>query len=132
MSHQLENEIDLPKEITEVFDLEWEKKQQVQLEEDKKIIQHSLRRPHQSFPTICFNLPNRTRRCNPLQFIRKDTSMPQQHQTVFEFALLWQPQIVYTYLKLIESFNNAKIKESACGAINSLAECSWKVHTYYS
>ena len=43
-------------------------------------------------------------------------------------ALLWQPEIVYPYLALLEKFTSTpELMEAAAGAIQNMTACSWKV-----
>ena len=43
-------------------------------------------------------------------------------------ALLWQPEVMYLYLAVIEHYSVAvETVEAAAGAIQNLTACNWKV-----
>ena len=43
-------------------------------------------------------------------------------------ALLWQPEIIFPYLALLEKYTSTPdLMEAAVGAIQNLTACSWKV-----
>ena len=58
-----------------------------------------------------------------------DTSLlPKRSQAVRGAALLWQPEIIFPYLALLEKYTSTPdLMEAAVGAIQNLTACSWKV-----
>ena len=61
------------------------------------------------------------------------SALPKRNKPVYGMALLWQPDVVYPYLALIEHYNGcAETMEAAAGAIQNLTACNWKVHNHRS
>lgn len=42
-------------------------------------------------------------------------------------ALLWQPEVVKMYLKVLQESSNPETLEAAAGAVQNLAACYWQV-----
>ena len=56
------------------------------------------------------------------------SALPKRHGPVYGMALLWQPDVVYLYLALIEHYSVAvETVEAAAGAIQNITACNWKV-----
>ena len=59
-------------------------------------------------------------------------ALPKRQKPVYGMALLWQPEVVYPYLALIEHYGScADTLEAAAGTIQNLTACSWKASTYF-
>jgi len=46
-------------------------------------------------------------------------------------ALLWQPEVVRDYLRLLDQSSNPDTLEGCAGAVQNLAACYWQVGTFY-
>ena len=47
---------------------------------------------------------------------------------MYGVALLWQPEMVYVYLAVIEQYTScSEAVEAAAGAVQNLTACNWKV-----
>ena len=59
--------------------------------------------------------------------------LPKRTQPPRGTALLWQPEIVFPYLALLEKYTSTPdLMEAAAGALQNLTACSWKVsYTIY-
>lgn len=54
--------------------------------------------------------------------------LPKRTQPPRGTALLWQPEIVFPYLALLEKYTSTPdLMEAAAGALQNLTACSWKV-----
>lgn len=54
--------------------------------------------------------------------------MPKRRKPVYGKCLLWQPEVAFVYLAVVEQFPDAtETLESAAGAIQNLTACHWKV-----
>ena len=58
-----------------------------------------------------------------------DKSMiPKRIHAVTGVSLLWQPEVMFPYLALLEKFTSTpELMEAAAGAIQNLTACAWKV-----
>lgn len=50
----------------------------------------------------------------------------QRHEPIKGYELLWQPDVVQSYLTLLQSCSNPETLEAAAGAIQNLAACYWQ------
>lgn len=50
----------------------------------------------------------------------------QRNEPVKGYELLWQPEVVQSYLALLQSCSNPETLEAAAGAIQNLAACYWQ------
>ena len=56
------------------------------------------------------------------------SSLPKRKKPVYGVALLWQPEVMYVYLAVVEHYSgNVETVEAAAGAIQNLTSCGWKV-----
>ena len=47
--------------------------------------------------------------------------------------MLWQPEVVYVYLAVIEQYTSCpEAMEAAAGAVQNLTACNWKVTNKYT
>ena len=54
-------------------------------------------------------------------------ALPKCSKSVYGMALLWQPEVVYPYLALIEQYSGcAETMEAATVAIQNVTACNWK------
>jgi len=54
--------------------------------------------------------------------------MPKRRKPVYGKCLLWQPEVAFVYLAVIEQYpDSIETLESAAGAIQNLTACRWKV-----
>ena len=59
------------------------------------------------------------------------SSVPKRCRPVFGVALLWQPEIVFVYLAVMEQYAGCpEAIEAAAGAVQNLTACNWKVRIY--
>ncbi len=56
------------------------------------------------------------------------STIPRRIHAVTGVSLLWQPEVVFPYLALLEKFTSTpELMEAAAGAIQNLTACAWKV-----
>lgn len=137
LSYQLENEIDPQEGADDVLDRDWEKEQRREMEE--------LERSSRKAPGCLAFLTGARGHEEPLSlshiaarpqyhvnFADPDlAALPRRQKPVYGMALLWQPEVVYPYLALIEHYGScADTLEAAAGAIQNLTACSWKWAVY--
>ena len=60
---------------------------------------------------------------------RADASvMPKRHKPVYGKCLLWQPEVAFVYLAVVEQYpDSIETLVAATGAIRNLTSCQWKV-----
>lgn len=65
----------------------------------------------------------------PLFLWSDPSSVPKRCKPVYGVALLWQPEVVYVYMAVIEQYSScSEAVEAAAGAIQNLTACNWKVY----
>lgn len=64
------------------------------------------------------------------QPVQKETSMTRttspRTEPVKGMELLWQPEVVQSYLSLLHNCSNPETLEAAAGALQNLAACYWQ------
>ena len=59
------------------------------------------------------------------------SSVPKRCRPVYGVSLLWQPEVIYVYLAVIEQYSScSEAVEAAAGAIQNLTACNWKVRKF--
>lgn len=53
-------------------------------------------------------------------------SSSQRQEPIKGYELLWQPEVIQSYLALLQSCSNPETLEAAAGAIQNLAACYWQ------
>lgn len=64
--------------------------------------------------------------CECLMFVFSASPHPRS-EPVKGMELLWQPEVVQSYLSLLADCSNPETLEAAAGAIQNLAACYWQV-----
>ncbi|XP_069693352.1 splicing regulator ARVCF isoform X6 [Periplaneta americana] len=77
----------------------------------------------------CFGASKKKKETQPVQ--QKETastsrSTTQRTEPVKGMELLWQPEVVQSYLSLLQSCSNPETLEAAAGALQNLAACYWQ------
>ncbi|XP_046986637.1 catenin delta-2 isoform X3 [Schistocerca americana] len=77
----------------------------------------------------CFGASKKKKDAQPIQ--QKETaassrSTNQRLEPVKGMELLWQPEVVQSYLSLLQSCSNPETLEAAAGALQNLAACYWQ------
>ena len=64
----------------------------------------------------------------PPHLCADESAMPKRRKPVYGKFLLWQPEVAFVYLAVIEQFPDCvDAVEAATGAIQNLTACDWKV-----
>ena len=54
--------------------------------------------------------------------------IPRRVHAVTGVSILWQPEVVFPYLALLEKFTSTpELIEAAAGVLQNLTACAWKV-----
>lgn len=135
LSYQLEDEVDPQDGADDALDKEWERQLQQEIEDEKENVEEPKRR---NFLLLCTrshtadlrrNVP---RLSSPQNLISPDSSLlPVRVHPISGVALLWQPEIVFPYLALLEKYTSTpELMEATAGALQNLTACAWKWSVY--
>ncbi|XP_064385497.1 catenin delta-1-like isoform X2 [Halichondria panicea] len=141
LSYRLENEVDPQEGTGDVLDHDWEEEQRKDMDEITQPFSNSSpgclaflkrSRGNSRRERGRVHSPMVSRPSYSVDYANPDpSSLPKRTGPVYGMALLWQPDIVYLYLALIEHFSVAiETIEAAAGAIQNLTACNWKWAVY--
>lgn len=77
----------------------------------------------------CFGASKKKKEAQPVQqkeAASTSRSTAQRTEPVKGMELLWQPEVVQSYLSLLQSCSNPETLEAAAGALQNLAACYWQ------
>lgn len=77
----------------------------------------------------CFGASKKKKESQPVQqkeAASTSRSTAQRTEPVKGMELLWQPEVVQSYLSLLQSCSNPETLEAAAGALQNLAACYWQ------
>ncbi|XP_019848880.1 PREDICTED: armadillo repeat protein deleted in velo-cardio-facial syndrome homolog isoform X3 [Amphimedon queenslandica] len=141
LSFQIEDEVDTQQGADDDIDSQWERQIQQEIEAAKEALHPTSKKTNKSFLLFCArpqgDSSNMRRQVNyhlntPRNLATPDsTLLPKRPQAVRGASLLWQPEIIFPYLALLEKYTSTTdLMEAAAGAIQNLTACNWKWAVY--
>ncbi|XP_063220089.1 catenin delta-2 isoform X2 [Bacillus rossius redtenbacheri] len=78
----------------------------------------------------CFGASKKKKECQhpvqPKEVSNTSRSISNRTEPIKGMELLWQPEVVQSYLQLLQSCSNPETLEAAAGALQNLAACYWQ------